>query len=51
MFQIICKKKSFYKIEQNTKDNKTSKFELIIGLANYAKHKDEGIPHKGTKDI
>ncbi len=44
-------KQSFYKIEQNPKDSKRSKIELIIGLANYAKHKDEGMPHKGTKDI
>ena len=44
-------KESYYKIEQNLKDNKRSKIELIIGLANYAKHKDEGIPHKGTKAI
>lgn len=28
-----------------------SKIELIIGLANYSKHKDEGIPHKGTKAV
>jgi len=44
-------KESFYKIEQNPNSSKKSKIELIIALANYAKHKDEGTPHKGTKDI
>jgi len=44
-------KESFYKIEQNPKSSNRSKIELIIALSNYAKHKEEGIPHKGTKDI
>lgn len=42
-------KEKFYTID-NTVDNK-SKIQLIIGLANYAKHKDDGLPHKGTKEV
>jgi len=44
-------RESYYKLEQNCKVGNRSKIELIIGLANYAKHKDEGHLHKGTKDI
>jgi hypothetical protein len=44
-------KENLYKLEQNAEGFSKSKIELIIGLANYAKHKDEGIPHKGTKEI
>lgn len=47
----LKEKESFYRIEQNLQDGKRSRIELIIGLANYAKHKDEGALHKGTKDI
>jgi hypothetical protein len=47
----LKEKESCYKVEQNPKDGKRSKIELIIGLANYAKHKDDGTLHKGTKDI
>lgn len=47
----LKEKESFYKVEQSPKDGTRSKIELIIGLANYAKHKDEGTPRKGTKDI
>lgn len=47
----LKEKESYYKLEQNSKEGNKSKIELIIGLANYAKHKDEGTPHKGTKDI
>jgi len=45
------KKESYYELEQNSKDGNRSKIELIIGLANYAKHKDGGIRRKGTKAI
>ncbi|MFT6844076.1 MAG: hypothetical protein ACJAUV_000247 [Flavobacteriales bacterium] len=44
-------KESYYTLGQNCNKGKKSKIELIIGLANYAKHKDEGKPHKGTKNI
>lgn len=47
----LKEKESFYKIEQNSKKGNRSKIELIIALANYAKHKDEDTLHKGTKDI
>jgi len=40
----------FYKLNHNPTINEKTRVELIIGLANYAKHKDEGTPHKGTKD-
>ncbi len=46
------KKETYYKLEQNNNNNNNntkSKIELIIGLANYIKHKDEGILRKGTK--
>jgi len=47
----LSEKVMYYKIENKpNKGNRTS-IELIIGLANYAKHKDEEIPHKGTKNI
>ncbi len=45
----LKEKKTYYKLEQNS--NNKSKIELIIGLANYIKHKEEGTPHKGTKEI
>jgi len=47
----LSNKESYYKLEQNGKEGNRSKIELIIGLANYAKHKDEGMLHKGTRDI
>jgi hypothetical protein len=43
-------KESFYKLEQTQNTNEKTRIELIIGLANYAKHKDEGTPHKGTRE-
>jgi len=43
-------KASYYKIEQKPTNNEKSRIELIIGLANYAKHKDEGTLHQGTKE-
>jgi len=42
---------NFYQLGPNVEGYSKSKVELIIGLANYAKHKDDGIPHKGTKEI
>lgn len=46
----LKEKKSFYKIEHNPTINKKSRIELIISLANYAKHKEEGTPHRRTKE-
>ena len=43
-------KETYYKLEQKTNSYTKSKIELIIGLANYIKHKEEGTPHKGTKE-
>lgn len=44
-------KRPYYKIEQNSINAKRSRIELIIGLANYAKHKDEEKLRNGTKGI
>jgi len=42
---------NYYKLEPKPSAFSKSKIELIVGLANYSKHKDEGLPHKGTKEI
>ena len=44
-------KNLLYKIENSESEFSRSKIELIVALANYSKHKDEGIPHKGTREI
>ncbi|TLP80345.1 hypothetical protein [Maribacter sp. ACAM166] len=44
-------KQKLYKLEHIKSKYSKSTIELIIGLANYSKYKEEGIPHKGTKDI
>lgn len=44
-------KQELYRIENSKSKYPKSKIELIIGLANYSKHKDEGTPHKGTMEI
>lgn len=44
-------KQELYRLEYNTSKYSKSKIESIIALANYLKHKDEGIPHKGTKKV
>jgi len=49
--ESLKEKETYYKLEQNLPVGSRSRIELIIGLANYAKHKDEGTPHKGTKEI
>ncbi len=41
----------YYNLNCSKKKVNKSNIELVIGLANYSKHKDEGIPHKGTKEI
>lgn len=45
------KKEFYYKENQVIGSSKRSKIELIIGIANYSKHKDEGSIHKGTREI
>lgn len=47
----LSKKQHFYKYEQNYRKSSKSKIELIIGLANYIKHKDEGRLNKGTEGV
>ncbi|WP_157429252.1 hypothetical protein [Aequorivita sublithincola] len=47
----LNEKETYYKLEKNLPEGNKSRIELIIALANYAKHKDEGIPHRGTKEI
>lgn len=49
--ESLKEKEAYYKLERNPNNNTKSKIELIIGLANYIKHKEEGVPHKGTKAI
>jgi len=44
-------KQELYKIENKESKHSKTKIELIIGLANYSKHKDEGISHRGTKEV
>ncbi|GAA4956721.1 hypothetical protein [Algibacter aquimarinus] len=44
-------KNELYRIDNNKNEYPKSKIELIIGLANYSKHKDEGTPHRGTKEV
>lgn len=44
-------KHELYKIKNKESKYSKSKIELIIGLANYSKHKDEGVPHRATKEI
>lgn len=46
----LKEKETYYKLEQTQNNNTKSKIELIIGLANYIKHKEEVTPHKGTKE-
>lgn len=46
----LKEKETYYKLERNQNSKTKSKIELIISLANYIKHKEEGIPHKGTKE-
>lgn len=42
----------YYSIEPLSNDFERSQVELIVGLANYSKHKDDGSTlHKGTKEI
>lgn len=44
-------KEKYYKLESKFKDFEKSSIELIIGLANYSKHKDDELLHKGTIEI
>jgi hypothetical protein len=46
----LKEKETYYKLEPKPNNNSKSKIELIISLANYIKHKEEGTPHKGTKE-
>lgn len=46
----LKEKETYYKLEQNQNNNTKSKIELIICLANFSKHMEEGTPHKGTKE-
>lgn len=51
LFDTTENKISFYKIGPRLNRFERSNIELIIGLANYIKHKDEGKLHSGTKNI
>ncbi|NCD68097.1 hypothetical protein [Mucilaginibacter agri] len=45
------KKTGYYKKGKPLTGFSKTDIELIIALANYAKHKDEGHPHKGTAEV
>ncbi|PKQ45196.1 hypothetical protein [Confluentibacter flavum] len=47
----LLSKQELYKIENSKSKYPKTKIELIISLANYTKHKDDGVPHKGTKEV
>lgn len=52
LIDSTSEKTKYYKLEPNIKNYEKSYIELIIGLANYIKHKeDEGSLHKGTSEI
>ncbi|WP_428330325.1 hypothetical protein [Mucilaginibacter sp.] len=44
-------KNIFYKKDNPIEDYTGTTIELITALANYTKHKDEGVPHSGTLSI
>lgn len=47
----LNEKKEFYRLEHNCTEGKKSRIELIIALANFAKHKEEGTPQTGTRRV
>lgn len=47
----IKSKQELHRIDNEESTYSKSRIELIIALANYSKHMDEGIPDKGTKDV
>lgn len=51
LYDSLTNKTKFCKIEPISRNYTCSSVELIIGLANYIKHKDEGTLHKGTREI
>ena len=51
LFEGMENKTSYYKIGSKSKSYDKSNIELIIGLANYFKHKDEERLHAGTQNI
>lgn len=51
LYESTNDKTCYYKINPKLKSFEKSDIELIIGLANYIKHKDDNKLHKGTQDI
>lgn len=52
VYGISSKKVESYKIGEYISNSNKTNIELIIGLANYLKHKDDDGPlHKGTQEI
>lgn len=49
LYESTEHKINFYKIEGNHNNFSLSKIELIVALANYIKHKDEGKLHTNTQ--
>lgn len=51
LYETTSSKTTYYKIDSNLMNFHKSSIELIIGLANFIKHKDDDELRKGTKDI
>lgn len=51
LFENLNTKTELYKLNPKFETFEKSKIELIIGLANYIKHKDESKLHSGTQQI
>lgn len=52
LFKSTADKTKYYSLQPKFKNYEKSDIELIIGLANYSKHKeDDGLLHKGTSEI
>ena len=50
-YETTDEKITYYKLQPNLGDFQKSNIELIIGLANYIKHKEDEKLHNGTKVI
>lgn len=51
LYGTTVNKVSFFKLDSNLENNENSNIQLIIALANYSKHKDEGQLRNPTKAI
>ena len=51
LYESVNDKTLYYKLGTNSANFEKSDIELIIGLANYIKHKDDEKLHRGTQEI